>query len=84
MDAWLVARRLGEAFDNLRAIQSVVDDVEELADAYDALATENASLREYVDRLERHVLANAPTNGLKETKARLNRMRRLCWLKEKW
>lgn len=86
MDAQRVVQELSTALsnDDLWSHPEIVDDVEELADAHDALATENASLREYVNRLERHALANTPTSGLKETKARLNQMRRLCWLEERW
>jgi FtsZ-binding cell division protein ZapB len=86
MDAQLVARKLNEAFsnDDLWTSPSIVDAVEDLAYEYDALKAENANLREYVDRLERHALANVPTSGQEETKAWLNHMRRMCWLEERW
>lgn len=60
------------------------EDINCFADEVKALERENAKLREYVDRLERHALANVPTNEMKETKAWLNQMRRLCWLEERW
>lgn len=59
MDVQLVARKLSEAFsnDDLWTNPSIVDEVEDLADEYDALKTENAKLRELVQDYDK-VLAS--------------------------
>ena len=56
VDAQLVARKLNEAFsnDDLWTSPSIVDDVEDLADEYDALTVENAKLRRHLEILRDH------------------------------
>ena len=57
VDAQLVARKLNEAFsnDDLWTSPSIVDDVEDLADEYDALTVENAKLKELCIDMASHL-----------------------------
>ena len=65
MDAQLVVRKLNDAFsnDDLWTSPSIVDDVEDLADEYDALKSENAKLREQSEQLFDKTLELATENA---------------------